>query len=204
MSSGLSAPSATAASAVRSVRESPSRVQGSSSARRRSAGPTSGSSGGSIDVHLRGSVDRNAAHARRAASRAASSTVRSPVTSRWASRETSSSRWVAPGGDVPGQHVQDLEQLELVVQVVLEPQPQVALVGAAQQLLRRGARTLEQRHPVTPPLAREERGPLGAQHGVVDAAGNRALVQDVAPGQHGIVGGDGLDLGHDRVPVRHV
>jgi hypothetical protein len=108
------------------------------------------------------------------------------------------------GADPAREHVEDLQQLELVVQVVLEPEPDVALVGRAQQLLIAALEELEEHHAVAPAVAGDERRALRPEQRVIHAARNRAFVEDVAPRQHRIIGRDGLDLGDNGVTISDV
>ncbi len=101
---------------------------------------------------------------------------------------------------VPRQPLQNLDQLELVVEVGLEPEDdltpgrgetRVPLLQVAQDPIHVG------RLP-------EEFGAAGAQVGVVEAGRDRALVKDVPPGQDLASELRALDPVGGAIPVRDV
>ena len=107
------------------------------------------------------------------------------------------------------QPVEDLDDLQLVVQIGLEPQHQVAS-GVA----RRGGAVVEQAvalcqgafdgRGVEPARLGQEGGPGPAQVGVTQAAGNGAVVQDVTPGQDRTGETGAEEQFHSRVTVGDV
>ena len=99
------------------------------------------------------------------------------------------------------EHREDLDDLQLVVEVGLEPQHEVA--GAV--LRERAVAPLElgERPDVVGVLAREEARADPAQLGVRDV-GHRALVEHVAPREHRVGEAGAEDAGHRRVAVGDV
>ncbi len=197
----MRAPAATAWSARRSVPESPSAGAGSSSSNRRSAGARNGSCAVSRVAHsasVVGSGAWKAAQALVAASSAAGAAGRREGQSVSSSLAVSSPR---PANDgLPGKEPIDdqlgrgllgvgerehVEELELVVEVVLEPEHHLeAVAERLEQLpvapLERG----EQRLPAAPAAVGEEAG-ARPQQLLPRQRRHRPLVEHVLPGQHG-------------------
>ncbi len=88
----------------------------------------------------------------------------------------------AVGGTEPVEH---LEQLELVVDVVLEPEHDLAATGSLRQRVvasRQLAACVHERRPAT---AREERRAKVTQASRVEIARDRPDVERIAPGKDG-------------------
>src|SRR5215204_3372217 len=108
-------------------------------------------------------------------------------------------------GSGPGQRVERLQELQLVVEVVLEPQHDDLAVrgGLGQTGVAGGQRGLGL-VAVGPAAGGQEGGPLGPQGRRMQAGADRTLVQHVVPRQHLVAGLRGAQPAPERVAVGDV
>ena len=101
--------------------------------------------------------------------------------------------------------VEDLDELQLVVEVVLEPDHDDLVAGERGAQARvAGAHVGLDRVRVAPAAGGEEPGAHGAKLVGVEVGGHRPLVQGVAPRDHVAADAGGLDARHRGVAVRDV